>query len=768
MKNRDRLLLKTGIIIVLLLSYNIDNVTEKMSYEKKFISPSTKIDLHELKDGYDKKHLNFLRESAAECTLFLNKNEEFPINKPCSVLLLGYGARKTIKGGTGSGDVASKFRTFEEGLENAGFKITTKKWLNQEKYSLSKEYNNVKADLAIYILSRNSGEGMDREISKGDVLLTDEEVNDILFLNKNYKKFILVLNTCGVVDLSPVSKVSNILLISQLGSVVGDILGDIILGKSNPTGKLATTWTKIEDYKFIHEFGENDDTNYIEGVYVGYRLFNSVGIKPLYPFGFGISYTLFDISKISLTNIKDEINIKVKVKNIGKFPGKEVIQIYVSPSQNNENKPYQSLVSFKKTPNINPLDEIELDLTFRLKSVARYDTKKASYILDKGNYIIRVGNSSENTKIYGYIELDDDITTEILKNINSGYSTGFNDFNPKVILKDEIKNVQKIKLTKNDFELKKVDYNYEPNINKDLLKIKDSDLAYLCIGDFSDITERLSGIGGLTAKNIKEINNYIRMADGPAGLRLTNFLEKKSSQTYTTAIPIATALAQTFNTDLLEKIGDLIASEMDIYNIRLWLAPALNIHRNILCGRNYEYFSEDPLISGKMAAALIRGVQSHKNRGTTIKHLTANNQETKKYNNNSNMSERTLREIYLRGFQIAIEDSQPTAIMTSYNLLNGMHTSENKDLLINVVRNEWKFKGLIMSDWSISGLNESGGKYRKQNIFGIIKGGNNIMMPGSDIDYSILINNLNEKSITRDELLHCASKVYETIKLVHK
>ena len=451
MKNRDRLLLKTGIIIVLLLSYNIDNVTEKVSYERKFISPSTKVELHESLDGYDKKHLSFLRESAPECTLFLNKNEEFPINNPCSVLLLGYGARKTIKGGTGSGDIASKYSTFEEGLENAGFKITTKNWLNQKKYPLLKEHNTVKADIAIYVLSRNSGQGMDREISKGDVLLTDEEINDILFLNKNYKKFMLVLNTCGVVDLSPVSKVSNILLISQLGSVVGDILGDIILGKANPTGKLATTWTKIEDYKFIYEFGENDDTNYIEGVYVGYRLFNSVGIKPLYPFGFGKSYTLFDISKISLTNIKDEINIKVKVKNIGKFPGKEVIQVYISPSQNNENKPYQSLVSFKKTPKINPSDEIELDLNFKLKNVARYDIKKASYILDKGNYIIRVGNSSEDTKIYGYIELDEDITTEILKNINGGYSTGFKDFNPKVILKDEIKNVQKIKLTKNDF-----------------------------------------------------------------------------------------------------------------------------------------------------------------------------------------------------------------------------------------------------------------------------------------------------------------------------
>ena len=188
MQIRDRLLLKTGIIIVLLLSHKIDNATEKMPEEEKFVYTSKKIELHESKDGYNKKHLNFLRESAPECILFLNKNEEFPINKPCNVLLLGYGARNTIKGGTGSGEVASKFTTFEEGLENAGFKITNKDLLNQEKYSFSKEHIDANSDIALYVLSRNSGEEMDREISKGDILLTDEEINDILFLNKNYKK----------------------------------------------------------------------------------------------------------------------------------------------------------------------------------------------------------------------------------------------------------------------------------------------------------------------------------------------------------------------------------------------------------------------------------------------------------------------------------------------------------------------------------------------------------------------------------------------------
>ena len=215
------------------------------------------------------------------------------------------------------------------------------------------EYNlkieeNEKADIAIYVFARNSGEGLDRRPIKGAVLLTNTEIKDILYLNNKYKKFILVLNVGGVVDLSPVKKVSNILLLSQLGVVTGDILADIILGKANPSGKLTTTWASFNDYKFINEFGNLDDTNYKEGVYVGYRYFNSAKVKPLYPFGFGKSYTEFNIKKIYLKNIKDEIIIKVEVKNIGNFIGKEVVQIYISPSQENEDKPYQSLVSFIK------------------------------------------------------------------------------------------------------------------------------------------------------------------------------------------------------------------------------------------------------------------------------------------------------------------------------------------------------------------------------------------------------------------------------------
>ena len=801
---------------------------------------------------YEAQNIKELRKSAAECTLFLNRNEEFPINKPGKVLLIGSGARLTVKGGLGSGDVESRFyTTCEEGLEKAGFKITTKNWLEQypsykEKkanehlnyinnifvtykgggftmvsfpeyeYDLKLTPEEENADIAIYVLARNSGEGMDRRLIKGDALLTDTEIKDILYLNNKFKKFMLVLNVGGVVDLTPVKIVSNILLLSQLGVVTGDILSDIILGKQNPSGKLTTTWASIPDYKFLKEFGSLDDTNYVEGVYVGYRYFDSVGVKPLYPFGYGLSYTSFDISKISLTNEKDEIKIKVKVKNEGDFEGKEVVQIYVSPSQENVDKPYQSLVAFAKTPKIGKSKEVEMTLNFKLRNVARYDEKKANYILDKGNYIIRVGNSSDCTKVFGYIELKEDIITEDLKNINS--NPDFEDFKPEVIYNDNLKNIQKIKLIKNDFTIKKVEYSYECKTQHEIENLDNKELAKLCIGNYIDRkTEGSLGMGtgfaGQTTKYVEEIKNTLIMADGPAGLRVSkvygidyrgyhklspstllmndysfyemqgkitlekDFSEKESSfsdyrkivHQYATALPIATAIAQSFNVEFGKMCGDIVGKEMKVFNIHLWLAPGMNIHRHILCGRNFEYFSEDPLVSGKMAAALTLGVQKHKNKGVTLKHFTGNNQEFNRLNSNSKMSERALREIYLKGFQIAIEEAHPHALMTSYNLVNGMHTSENQQLLINVLRNEWGYTGLIMTDWSHSYFTEyPSSKYPPQNAYEIIKGGNNLMMPGGIDDYELLINKLNENLLTRDDLLCCASKVFEMIEKLNK
>ena len=796
---------------------------------------------------HEEKHIKIMRETASECTLFLKKNQEFPISKPCNVLLVGSGARNTQKGGLGSGDTEPRnYTTCEEGLEKAGFVITSKKWLDE--YPLQKEkligehmkyietmhiqnkitqcfrmmafpeydYNldltfEQKADIAIYVLARNSGEGTDRRLIEGDVYLTHTEIKDILYLNKNYKKFILVLNVGGVVDLSPVNEVSNILLLSQLGIVTGDILADIILGKANPSGKLATTWAKPKEYNTMKNFGFLHSTNYKEGVYVGYRYFDSNGVEPLYPFGFGLSYTEFNINKNSLEKNREKITVSVKVKNVGNYSGKEVIQVYVSPSQKHVDKPYQSLVAFKKTPELKPNEEVELNIEFKLSQVARYDTQTASYILDKGNYIIRVGNCSRKTEIFGYIKLSQDVVTQQLKNIKA--NPKFEDWVPNTSKypKDNLDNVQKILLNKDDFDFDIATYTYVPKIYEEIKKLTDKELAYLCVGGFveskEENNEKQRGLNGLTTRKVESIKNYLRMVDGAAGVRIArvysndhhrfkrlvtdpawlnnyNYLytldkisltltknEKEDFSKYrnviyqhATSLPIPTAQAQSFNVDLIQKYGEIVGKEMQIFNVNVLLAPAMNIHRNILCGRNFEYFSEDPLVAGKMATALIKGVQSNKNCGATVKHFAGNNQEYNRMNNNSKMSERTLREIYLKGFQIAVQEGHPIALMTSYNLINGVHPSENSQLLIDVVRNEWKFDGLIMTDWIRSGEQEfNSAKNPGQYVYNTLRAGVNIQMTGHKIDFDYILQKLRDGVLNREHLLKCASKVYETI-----
>ena len=797
---------------------------------------------------YEKKHINFLRENAAECCLFLKKDDSFPLSSPGKVLLIGSGARETVKGGTGSGDVESRFfTTCEKGLEESGFEIVSKDWLdNYPKFKKSKkesfinfikekaenvktdaafysigfcqpeaEYDlplNYEADLAIYILSRNSGEGQDRPLIKGDIYLTDSEIRDILHLNEKYNKFLLVLNVPGVVDLTPVINVKNILLLSLLGVVTGNILADIIIGKANPSGKLTTTWASIKDYKYIEEFGNIDNTRYLEGLYVGYRYFDSFNVKPFFNFGFGLSYTDFEIKKKKLSNSNDEIVIEVEVTNIGKYPGKEVVQVYVSPSQNNKDKPYQSLVSFKKTPLLKPKESCNVILNFKMEDIARYDEENAQYILDKGNYIIRVGNSSIKTELYGYIFLNENIVLCQLKNLG-----GIADFVPlshKISYNDNLSEIEKIELTKDNFKHTKIDYNYKIKINEKIKDLSDEELGKLCIGNYAEEgkqnIQKVFGEAAETCSSIKGIDKYLVLCDGPAGIRIAqkygvdekgqyrlskdplleemkNFIPKeyfskldlpennkdrkgKIFYQNSTAIPIGTALAQSFNEKLLEQIGaNVIGEEMDLFNIHLWLAPGMNIHRNILCGRNFEYYSEDPLISGKMAAAITRGVQSHKIRGVTIKHFACNNQETNRFNNNSILTERTLREIYLKGFQIAIKEGAPKAVMTSYNLINGIHSSARRDLNIDVLRCEFQFDGLIMSDWygtPISLLKIS--NHPDQICSDNIKAGNNLQNFGEKKHLDNLMEALKDGKVKREDLLESASKVYETIELLNQ
>ena len=784
---------------------------------------------------HEKRHLEKLRPLLPECTVLLRKSGNFPLDRPCRIGLFGNGARNTIKGGTGSGEVNSRFFiSAEEGLKRAGFEITSSFWLDaydriyvsakkhfmqeQTKRMLGNpagavmeamgsvvpepEYCipiSVNADAAIYVLARISGEGNDRKPQKGDFFLTDSERRDILMLAENYARFMLVINAGGSVDLSGLESVKDILVLSQLGVETGNALADILLGKVNPSGKLTTTWAKYEDYQTEGNFGDREKTEYREGIYVGYRYFNTVGKKALFPFGFGLSYTDFSVSNVSVSADGELISATADVKNIGKLPGKEVLQLYVSPPDGKLDKPFQSLAAFAKTVELLPGKAERLTLKFNLSDTASYDETNASYILEKGEYILRLGTSCENTQIAAVIRLDEDTVVKKAENVLG--NAGFKDWKPAIREREHLPADFPVSLS--ELKCMENDYSRSFEISAQAEALSDDELVHLSIGAYKNgnILQKVIGEASIkVAGAAGESYNGIVMADGPAGLRLSRQYSKTDDgvktvgltipesvsavipenvigimkkimgtavkeddeifEQYATAIPVGTAIAQSWNTDLAATCGDIVGTEMDIFGVDLWLAPALNIHRSVLCGRNYEYFSEDPLVSGKMAAALTTGVQKHTGRGTVIKHFAANNQEFHRYSNDSRVSERAMREIYLRGFEIAIRESHPMALMTSYNLLNGVHTSEHAGLITDILRCEMGFDGIVMTDWLVSqNYMVKGSKHAAPQGWRIIAANGDIIMPGSKAYFNNVKKALADGRLSRHQLEMNATRI---------
>ena len=798
-------------------------------------------------EEHEQRHLDLLYPYLGECTLFLKRDDSFPLEHPCSIAAYGNGIKQTVKGGTGSGEVNSRFFVnIEEGLRQSGFKITTSEWLDKfdEIYKnsrknwvkcMKKEAKSVhvfapvycmgmvmptpeydlelgeKAEVAIYVISRISGEGNDRRAIKGDVLLTDSEVRDILALNKMYKKFMLVINAGGVVDLEPVLEVRNILILSELGSETGKALADILLGKLNPSGKLTATWAKIEDYPYPMSF-EKDDSFYQEGIYVGYRYFDSFKKKPLFPFGFGLSYSSFNLDNFVISNEKSIIKVKVEVTNTSKYSGKEVVQVYLSY---NGDDVYQQLAGFAKSSLLNEGDKEIVEVSFKMEDLSKYDEDRELYYLPQGEYLLRVGNSSNNTVIVGKVVLKEEVITKIVKNM---FLKGSNNELKTKVKKEVIDIVPTLELDSSGFitihmEERWIEF---PEVVK---RLNDKQLAILSVGHHSDrgplsvIGEACVSVPGgagessLLYKHLFDKN--LTMADGPAGLRLSchyvvdkkgrfksldknNFLyeamefmpkwlshfakkfifkdkkPKKNQEVhyqYCTALPIGTAIAQTWNKDFAKLCGDIVGREMELFNVDLWLAPALNIQKSILCGRNFEYFSEDPILSGVFASEITSGVQQHKGKGTTIKHFAANNQETNRYANNSIVSERVLREIYLRGFEYCIRESQPKALMSSYNLINGVHTSENKQLMNDFLYEENNYKGIIMTDWVINMMKNKHDKYPFPYASRVALSGTAFMMPGSKRDVKDIVNELKYDKKLRKQV---RTNVTRVIKLMEE
>lgn len=818
------------------------------------------------------------KEAAEEGMVLLeNENQALPLAQGSKAALFGTGSYATIKGGTGSGDVYNRYTISVYDALTSTYNISNMTWwseymttFEQKKAQAAEEKKNndyviyqkgsyggadsflaidqalTQSDMdkakaggvttAFYTVSRVSGEGADRTIGKGDYELSEVEYNNIKLIAKNFDKCVVLLNVGGVVDtkfFNEIEGVDGLVLMSQAGMEGGNALADILTGKTTPSGKLTDTWAKnYSDYPAAATIGDNDGDNkqedYKEGIYVGYRYFDTFNITPAYEFGYGKSYTSFDVEPLTVAADENNVSVTVNVTNTGDtYSGKEVVEVYFSAPDGSIEKPYQELAGFAKTDNLAPGESQELTVTYKTTEMSSYDEAKAAYVMEDGDYIVRVGDSSRNTKVAGVLTLDKDVVTEQLSNqltLDKNWKDLSKTGKTPYSYKDEAAQIKaaarialpsaKIKTENNASKIdeKKVttyltadaakDYKAAENevvetvdavpANTKLIDVYDGKVSmesFVASLDDTQLANLANGISGASTSgdtwgadansvtgaagetsqlyfNSLGIPNTVE-ADGPAGIRVTAETTDKDGNAvynYCTAFPIGTLLAQTWNTDLVNRVGKAIGEEMVEIGVTLWLAPGMNIHRDPLCGRNFEYYSEDPALTGYVGSAITAGVQSNKGVGVTIKHYITNNQETNRHAVNTSASERTLREIYLKGFEMVVKSAQPMAIMSSYNKVNGIYACENFDLLTSVPRGEWGFDGMVMTDW---------GAGNRAGVDTMMHAGNDLVMPGRTQDRMIAALQGNpvgttadpnlDKTLVRGDIQKCVSRVLTMI-----
>ena len=775
-----------------------------------------------------REHIELSRRAASEGMVLLkNQGDLLPFHTGQKLAVFGKACVDYVKGGGGSGDVTVAYtRNLMEGLkikEQEGKVevfwpaaryyekeirdqyaqgycpgMTVEPEVPEELLTQAKAFT----DTAIITICRYSGEGWDRKsiadkafaggdqslaqlsakiFENGDFCLTEAEKKMVEKVKTAFPHVAVVLNVGGMLDTSwfkEDEKISAVLLAWQGGIEGGLAAADILCGDVNPSGKLTDTFAgTLEDYPSSESFHESlDYVNYEEDVYVGYRYFESfpqAKEKVIYPFGYGLSYTTFEISVKDLKVEKDKVSVKAEVTNLGKRAGKEVVQVYYSAPQGKLGKPALELGAFEKSRLLAPGESQTMLLEFPVSSMGSYDDmgkiSRSAYVLEAGNYSFYVGNSAENLEKWGEPwNLGEDRIICQLTSKAAPYHlpkrlTGDGSYE---MLPERKLEPEPLGLPEKDMDLlegmEPADRGYGQRIRREMKasekhllrevaegklsleefmeQLSDRDLAELLGGQPNTGVANTYGMGNLREYGVPNVMT----ADGPAGLRI-----KPQCHVYTTAWPCATMLACTWNTRLVEEIGAAGASEVKENNIGIWLTPAMNIHRSPLCGRNFEYYSEDPLVAGKMGAAMVRGIQSQ-HVAASVKHFACNNKESNRKDSDSRVSERALREIYLKGFEIVVKESDPWTIMSSYNLINGHRASENKDLLTGILRDEWGFKGIVTTDWWTRGEH-----YKEA------KAGNDIKMGCGYPDRLLMA--LEKGLITREEIKICAKRILEMI-----
>ena len=723
-------------------------------------------------------HIRLSRDAAREGMVLLkNESGVLPLARGAKVALFGKGTFDYVKGGGGSGDVTVPYvRNLSDGMRAYPDRVTVFEGTDAfyrdhvaASYAAGREPGAVEepelpdalvrraaafADIAVISISRFSSEGWDRKSTfdtiekhkgvwtddaryelteamfpKGDYVLTDAEAAMVDKVTAAFDRVVVVLNVGSVFDTAffrDNPRIQAALMAWQAGLEGGVAEAELLLGLDNPSGKLADTFAAtLEDYPSSPGFYASDDyVDYEDDIYVGYRYFETIpgaADRVNYPFGFGLSYTRFNISEPEVSVEGDDIAVRAAVTNAGGLAGKEVVQVYFSAPQGRLGKPARQLVGWQKTRRLLPGETQRVEIRFPVARMASYDdlgkVQKSAWVLEAGDYRFFVGTDVRAAQQAGFAyalksdrvvaQLTARMTpTQLKRRLQADGSYEAlpqgtpNDPNADALerMPDEQCEggrpavrpmpVRQMFTRNPNHQLSEVAEG-EITLEAFIAQLTDEDLAWLLGGQPNVGVANTFGYGNLPLYGVPNAMT----ADGPAGLRI-----RPEVGVVTTAFPCACLLACTWNPELTEAIGRAAGEEVKENNIGAWLAPAVNIHRNPLCGRNFEYYSEDPLLTGHLAGALVRGVQSN-GVAATAKHLALNNKETNRKQCDSRASERAIREIYLKAFEIIVKEYDVWSIMTSYNLINGHRASENADMLNGILREEWGFTGMVTTDW---------------------------------------------------------------------
>lgn len=758
------------------------------------------------------KYLDTAAKMVSEGIVMLkNENNALPLDTDKEVAVFGRIQFHYYKSGTGSGGMVNvtKVVNILDGLIDNGVKVnekllgTYRKWDKENPFDLGEGWGGepwsqkempldeglVKetaksCETAIVIIGRTAGEEQDNRLEAGSYLLSDDEIAMLTVVREHFKKVVLLLNVGNIIDMTDINRIAPdaVLYVWQGGMTGGKGTADVLTGKVSPSGKLPDTIVyKASDYPSDVNFGREKNRDiYAEDIYVGYRYFETFAKeKVLYPFGFGLSYTEFEIKTEKAEITEGAVKLSVLVKNIGSYKGKEVIEVYCEAPQGKLGKAARVLCGFEKTRELVPQEEQVVEIAVDIAKLASYDDSgvtgnKSCYVLEAGEYKFYVGSDVRSAEYACSFEQGEDLVTERLtqslapvesferiKPVCEGgaFSIG-REAVPVSEVDESARRLEKLPKEiayTGDKGIKLWDVkNGKNTMDEFIAQLSDYDLSCIIRGEGMGSPRVTAGTASAFGGVSENLNGFGIPAgccsDGPSGMRL-------DCGTKAFSLPNGTMIASSFNKELTRELFALMGLEMAANKVDCLLGPGMNIHRHPLNGRNFEYFSEDPFLTGKMAAAELKGMAGAGVTGT-IKHFCANNRETNRHFIDSVVSERALREIYLKGFEIAVKEGGASSVMTTYGRVNGLWTAGNFDLNTVILREEWGFKGFTMTDWWAN-INVRGKEPDKTDFAAMARAQNDVYMvcPDGEKNDDNTIAALENGGIERCELQRNAANI---------